>query len=391
MDLITGVTPPDEPARKGGAIPLFRPGDLDRLGPLHSARDTVTELGARCGRLLPPGSVLVTCIGLRGKVGLHGRPAVTNQQITALVPRSGLLPEYVYSWAQTLRAWLYQNASATTLPIINKGRLGRALFPLVPLGEQQRIVATLQTAQVHHQRATAELAAVPGLLVELRRALVASALHEAHRVPRVPLGRVARVQVGYAFRSDWFTSQGIRLLRGVNVAPGAVTWNQVVHLPEPATTRYGGFALHAGDVVIGLARPLISTGLRVAKLTAADLPALLVQRVGRLIPRDASAPLDSDYLLLCLQSERTIEHLGRRATGTQLPHISPAVIESAELPLPPLAVQCALAAQTSAAWQRAAVAAQKTTVAKQQLGELWQALLHRAFGDALPPVLERLR
>ena len=400
-DLVTGITPPGDPALFGGPIPLFRPGDLDRRGPLHSARDTVTELGARHGRLLPAGAVLVSCIGLLGKVGLLAQPAITNQQITALVPRPGILPEYVFYWAQTLRPWLYQSASATTLPIINKTRLGRAPFPVLPLGEQRRIVASLQAAELRHQRATAELAEVPTLLGQLRRSLLTSALRGelgalpslneppptperpppvTPLIPVVPLGQVARVQVGYAFRSSWFTRHGVRLLRGVNVAPGAVTWSQAVHLPEPEARRYESYVLQAGDIVIGLDRPVISTGVRVAKLGPADLPALLVQRVGRLVPRDVTGvPFDSDYLLLCLQSERMLEHLVSRATGTQLPHISPATIESAPLLLPPLAVQRRIAAQTAAAWQQVATAAEQTAAAQEQLDELWQTLLGRAF------------
>lgn len=394
-DLVTGATPPREPGCYGGAIPLFRPGDLpgdlDPPGPLHAARDTVTELGARHGRLLPPGAVLVSCIGLLGKVGLLGEAALTNQQLTALIPRPGIVPEYLYYWAQTLRPWLVASASATTVPIVNQRRLGGAPFPLVPPDEQRRIAGELQAAQARHHRAAAALAKVPTLLAQLRRSLLerllsaepaeSEALDCQSSVPLVPLGSVAQVQVGYAFRSDWFAAHGVRLLRGVNIAPGALSWAHTAYLPETTAARYAAYALRAGDVVIGLDRPLIAAGLRVARLGAADLPALLVQRVGRVLP-DADR-LDSEYLLLCLQSESAACHLAAHATGTQLPHISPTDLKTVRLPLPTLLRQRVIVEQTRTAWQRVADAATQATAARNQLDALWQHLLRRAFSGAL--------
>lgn len=379
-ELIPGATPPRQPAHYGGDIPLFRLGDLGEAGPLRAARDGVTELGARCGRLLPPGTVLVSCIGVLGKVGILGCPGLTNQQITALVPRPGIVPEYLYYWAQTLRPFLVQNASATTLPIVNKRRLGQARFPLRPLAEQHRIVATLQAAEARHARAAAALADVPALLCQLRRALRERALHGAELVP---LRSVARVQVGYAFRSSWFAPHGVRLLRGVNVAPGAVTWGQTVHLPESLAAAYGAFALQPGDLVIGLDRPIISSGLRAARIAAADLPALLVQRVGRLILREG-AGVDPDYLLLSLHSEPVIQHLLRRVTGTQLPHLRPADLTAAPLPLPSLAAQRLIVKETAAAWHHVAAAAAEAESAKTRLADLWRTLLDRTFPGELP-------
>jgi type I restriction enzyme S subunit len=53
--------------------------------------------------------------------------------------------------------------------------------------------------------------------------------------------------------------------------------------------------LNEGDVVLSLDRPFIVTGTKVARVTARDLPALLLQRVGRFNP---CPELHPDYLFL---------------------------------------------------------------------------------------------
>ena len=43
------------------------------------------------------------------------------------------LPEFLYAWAKTLRTWLEENSSATTVSIINKGRfLAARAWPIPP-------------------------------------------------------------------------------------------------------------------------------------------------------------------------------------------------------------------------------------------------------------------
>ena len=45
------------------------------------------------------------------------------------------------------------------------------------------------------------------------------------------LADVGSLQVGYAYKSKWYSKEGVRLLRGSNIAPGRVTWDDEVRLP----------------------------------------------------------------------------------------------------------------------------------------------------------------
>ncbi|MHB1799601.1 MAG: restriction endonuclease subunit S [Vulcanimicrobiaceae bacterium] len=142
----TGFTPPTtDPENFGGDIPFFKPTDLDAGGSVVLAREHLSEKGTAKGRLLPAGSVLVTCIGATiGKTGLARVSCATNQQINAITPNGSLVnSDFVYAWTVSPSGYkqILDNSSATTLPILNKSKFEALGVPLPPLAEQHRIVA----------------------------------------------------------------------------------------------------------------------------------------------------------------------------------------------------------------------------------------------------------
>jgi type I restriction enzyme S subunit len=145
-EVTTGFTPPTaDPENFGGDIPFFKPTDLDAGESVVLAREHLSEKGAAKGRLLPAGSVLVTCIGATiGKTGLARVNCTTNQQINAVTPDGSLVnSEFVYAWTVSPSGYkqILDNSSATTLPILNKSKFEALGIPLPPLAEQHRIVA----------------------------------------------------------------------------------------------------------------------------------------------------------------------------------------------------------------------------------------------------------
>ncbi len=145
-EVTTGFTPPtSETVNFGGTLPFIKPTDLDAGDNVHAARDYLTERGVSIGRRLRAGSVLVTCIGATiGKTGLAVVDCATNQQINAVSPRGDVAePRFVYWWTVSPNGQrqILDNASATTLPIINKSKFSSLRVPLPPLSEQRSIVA----------------------------------------------------------------------------------------------------------------------------------------------------------------------------------------------------------------------------------------------------------
>ena len=147
-EIITGCTPPKEQSKYyGGDIPFFKPTDLEQGKDVRESNDHLTQLGFDQSRKLPPNSVLVTCIGATiGKTGKLSVYGSCNQQINAIVPNSAVLPDFVYYTCNSsyMQNKIKSEASATTLPILNKNNFSTLLLPLPPLPEQHRIVAKLE-------------------------------------------------------------------------------------------------------------------------------------------------------------------------------------------------------------------------------------------------------
>ncbi|BAY29326.1 restriction modification system DNA specificity domain protein [Nostoc carneum NIES-2107] len=149
-----------------------------------------------------------------------------------------------------------------------------------------------------------------------------------------PLGKVARIQGGYAFQSTCAVETGIRWLKIANVGIGKIIWDTVSYLPHLFTDKFEDFVLYEGDVIMAMTRPVINGKLKVAQLQQYDIPSLLNQRVGRLqVDRNL---VNQQYLYMLLQSSWVAQAIEQLIFGTDPPNISSKQIESITIPIPPL-------------------------------------------------------
>lgn len=146
----------------------------------------------------------------------------------------------------------------------------------------------------------------------------------------IPLGELCHVDSGPAFKSAQFLEegQGVRLLRGENIEPGALRWKKTKTWPETLSAEYAHLLVKPGDLILGMDRPVISSGLKLARVHASDCPALLVQRVARIRPHE----IEGAYIYHWLSGPRFARYLQAAASGTQLPHITLKSIR--EFPVP---------------------------------------------------------
>ncbi len=143
---------------------------------------------------------------------------------------------------------------------------------------------------------------------------------------------------GFAFPSSGFSEDetNTKLLRGINVGVSRLKWDETVYWQRAADDGLDIYEMRVGDLVIGMDRPLIAEGIRMAKVKESDLPCMLLQRVASL---KKGNQLNADYLLALLSSEMFVAHFAPETTGVSVPHISPEQIYNFVIPVPPIGEQ----------------------------------------------------
>ncbi|MCZ2157474.1 MAG: restriction endonuclease subunit S, partial [Bryobacterales bacterium] len=152
------------------------------------------------------------------------------------------------------------------------------------------------------------------------------------------LGEHSDVQTGFPFKSHRYTDapNGIRLLRGDNIAQGSLRWEGARQWPNEERPHYAKYELRRDDVVLAMDRPWVEAGLKYAWLSESDLPCLLVQRVARL--RGTNSLL-TPFIRYIIGHPTFTDYLKGIWTGVTVPHISESQIRAFKFSLPPLPVQ----------------------------------------------------
>lgn len=168
---------------------------------------------------------------------------------------------------------------------------------------------------------------------------------------RTTIGAHVDVLTGYAFKSSDYSSgpDDIRLLRGDNVAQHRIRWRDAQKLPQEKARGLDRFALRLGDFVIALDRTWIPAGVKIAEITEADLPSLLVQRVARLRSKPS---LEQSLMRQFFSGHGFEQYVKSVQTETAVPHISPNDLRNLAILLPPLPEQKRMA-ETLETWDRA--------------------------------------
>jgi type I restriction enzyme, S subunit len=364
-ECITGTTPPASASGAWGEdVPFVTPGDIDKYGNLLPTTRSLSSHGRRYVRELPPGSVLMTCIGVIGKIAVTETVVATNQQINAAVPQPGVLSSYLRAVLQLETSQANALAGIQVMPILNLAKFKSLRLAVPPLGEQRRIAEILDTAD-GVIRSTEQLIAKleqakQGLLHDLivRRSWPTSPVREValkvtdgdHHTPMksagggIPLIGAGNVQDGYLdLSSDEFVDEG--------------EYARMITRCHP----------EAGDILISCSG---SIG-RVAQVPA-GLRLALVRSVA-LVKPDTGKCL-SGFLELALQSpfvQRQIKNTQKQLAQANL---FQGAISELRVPLPEVSRQRAIVEHVTS--YRAAI-----TTAAQELSKL--RLLKRGLMDDL--------
>jgi len=324
----------------------------------------------------------------QGGIEYSTLPGKVSNAYTVLTPKTDIEPRF-YRWVLKSSGYI-QELNAST----NQLRDGQSIkfadfaaidLPLPPVEEQRRIADFLddQVTRIGGIQAErlGQIALVDARwqagLDEMFPTLAAESdinyVSARHRL---------RVLPGYAFPSDGYSTDDsqIRLLRGINVGIGYLVWDDTVYWERGRAAEVAAFELRANDLVLGMDRPWISGGMRIALVRAEDLPALLLQRVAKLIP---SAGTCSEYIYWAYQASAFRHQIETDLSGVSVPHLSAEQILSYRFPDRSLSDQLAVAKQLSESSAETIRAREVARAGIALLGERKRALITAAVTGEL--------
>ena len=224
--------------------------------------------------------------------------------------------------------WVSQQVDGAKMPRVSMKVLWGHRIELPSLDEQQRIAAILDKADsLRRKRQEATR-----LADEFLRAVFIDMFGKKPKTK--VLTDYCEFLAGFAFKSDQYVPPdgGVRLLRGINVGIGTFEWSDSAGYQADAITGLDRYQLEAGDVVMAMDRPWISSGLKCAVVDQSVAGNYLVQRVARLRPQ---RPGSAMFIFNCLQGNDFKSHC--RITETTIPHISPK--DFATYPVPTMSAE----------------------------------------------------
>ena len=158
--------------------------------------------------------------------------------------------------------------------------------------------------------------------------------------PFVPISEVARVENGFAFKSEEYVDKGLRVMRIKNVQKGEVIDDDPKFIAPERRKEFADYTLKAGDILMSLTG---NVG-RVGRLKHEHEPAVLNQRVAH-VEAITGAPCLSEYLFALLNTEKFEADAIAGSSGVAQANLSSKWVGDYQIPLPPLEVQKEIVAE----------------------------------------------
>jgi len=267
-------------------------------------------------------------------VYLGDQQAVTGGHASILKPGECLLGKYLAYFTQTEEFFVAKRKYAKGAKVIDVSAADMAKIqipipcpgnPKKSLEIQAEIVRILDTFTELTAELTAELTNRKKQYNHYRDQLLS---FEDGEVEWIPLGDVAKILNGYAFKSSRYSESGIRVIRISDVQKGQMSDANPKYYPSESADEIRKYLLAEGDLVMSLT----GNAGRVAMLSKIDLPAGLNQRVACIRP--IADAISTRYLFHFLNQDCFESDAMASATGGGQKNMSTTWLASYLIPVP---------------------------------------------------------
>ncbi len=304
---------------------------------IDSTLDSITSLGVEnsATSIIPAGNIIIPTRMALGKVAINAIDIAINQDLKALFIKDYNVVDrnYIFRWLESQSSLIASEGKGATVKGITLPFLKGLNVPIPPLNEQKRIAAILDKADGIRQKREQAIKLADDFLRATFLNMFGDPVENPKKLKKAPITELAEVITGFAFKSNEYISdapESVRLCRGANTLTGYLDWTDTKFWPKNKLEKLDNYLIKAGDIILAMDRPWISSGLKVCIFPGNQRETYLVQRVARLRPRCESY---TNYIYSCIKSPAFEKHCC--PTETTVPHISPVELKNFEVLIPP--------------------------------------------------------
>ncbi len=330
--IITGNTPKTSESSNfdSNDIPFFKPGDLRDIGvtALLEADNYISNNAKNKIRMLPANSVLVTCIGIIGKVGITRKESTCNQQVNAIIPDNEKCNERYIAYAVlNSRNQLNHIANAAVVPIINKSQFSNIFIPLPPLPDQQQIANVLDRASALIEKRKAQIDKLDLLVKSQFIEMFGDPVTNPNGWKKRPFSYVATIDTQMTRDFVKYADYPHIGIESIEKDTGRILDYKLV---KDSDLKSGKYPFDERHLIYSKIRPNLN---KVAKpyfegVCSADAYPIL-----------PTCNSNRDYLSIVLRSDFFLDYILAFSGRTNIPKVNKKQLEGFYLPVPPIALQ----------------------------------------------------
>lgn len=255
--IVTGSTPStkDESNYTPREYCFVKPSDLPSqgIGDIEEAEYYVSKVGLSKSRVLPAGSVLVSCIGSIGKIGILTKEACSNQQINAIIPQGVIDSRFIAYSLYAQRFVLESIANAPVVPIINKTDFSKIRIGIPPQSTQLAIVSELDKINELIRLKKEQLKDFDNLAQSLFYEMFGDPVENEKGWEVKKLGEICdKISNGYNAKLEegTYKSEGIMYFRCQNVWRNHFDYSDLVYIDDYTNQKMKSSSLKHNDLLI---------------------------------------------------------------------------------------------------------------------------------------------
>ena len=298
---------------------------------IKQANEYLSEKAREKARIIPKGSLLVSCIGNIGKLGINIEEVAFNQQINAIVHNSKISSSkylaYLLRYNQKKLEFI---ANAPVVPIINKSQFSN--FELLiheELEVQSKIVEILDKAQELIDKRKEQIKTLDELVKSKFIEMFGDVFLNTKNFEMKQIKDIVTVVKGITYKPEQVNDEGTIVLRSSNIKGSKFDLNDIVRVNKKIDEK---FLVKVNDILMCNRNGSERLVGKVAKIPEYNEP----MTFGTFMTIVRSPY--HNYLFSFFQTEAFRRQV-KMQTSVAINQISIPLLESVKVPLPPMELQ----------------------------------------------------